>query len=368
MDIGSIPHTGCRTGTEVWAGAIFGAAMVGMVGILPCLLISTDSELLRGGQLTPTLRTMLGFACGGLLANAFSHLLPEAYRELRQFKKGELRFLGLVPVKPQEPHGFNEFTYVGLWAILGILAFVVLEKLVHAYGDSSGEEDGEATNAGADRRMTETTVPSPVQDAGSGEKQIRCNDASIASTKLKKTSLVTPKASDETVQRRVSLSKIMPMALKVDPAGYLNLIVNSMDNFTHGLAVAGSFCVSNWAGITTTVAIVIHEIPHELGDYAILIRSGFDTRQAIISQLFTSAGGICGAVFGLLCASAEREAIWILPFAAGGFVYIALVSLIPDMYSQETPGFSWWRDVIHVGGGMALVTTTQLIENHYESH
>lgn len=77
---------------------------------------------------------------------------------------------------------------------------------------------------------------------------------------------------------------------------------------------------------------------------------------------------ICGAVFGLLCASAEREAIWILPFAAGGFVYIALVSLIPDMYSQETPGFSWWRDVIHVGGGMALVTTTQLIENHYESH
>lgn len=111
----------------MWAGAIFGAAMVGMVGILPCLLISTDSELLRGGQLTPTLRTMLGFACGGyycataaprrhpvhfsvvdrLLANAFSHLLPEAYRELRQFKKGELRFLGLVPVKPQEPHGFN---------------------------------------------------------------------------------------------------------------------------------------------------------------------------------------------------------------------------------------------------------------------
>lgn len=91
----------------------------------------------------------------------------------------------------------------------------MLEKLVHAYGDSSGEEDGEATNAGEDRRMTETTVPSPVQDAGSGEKQIRCNDASIASTKSKKTCLVTPKASDETVQRRVSLSKIMPMALKV---------------------------------------------------------------------------------------------------------------------------------------------------------
>ena len=78
---------------------------------------------------------------------------------------------------------------------------------------------------------------------------------------------------------------------KVDPAGYVNLIVNSMDNFTHGLAVAGSFCVSNWAGITTTAAIVIHEIPHEIGDYAILIRSGFDTRQAIMSQLLTSAGG-----------------------------------------------------------------------------
>jgi zinc transporter 13 len=75
---------------------------------------------------------------------------------------------------------------------------------------------------------------------------------------------------------------------------------------------------------------------------------------------------ICGALFGLVCASAEREAIWILPFASGGFIYIALVSLIPDMYSQETPGFSAWRDVLHVAGGMMLVSLTQVVENHYE--
>ena len=78
--------------------------------------------------------------------------------------------------------------------------------------------------------------------------------------------------------------------------------------------------MSNWAGITTTAAIVIHEVPHEIGDYAILIRSGFDTRQAIMSQLLTSAGGICGAVFALSCVSAERDSIWILPFASGGFM------------------------------------------------
>lgn len=69
---------------------------------------------------------------------------------------------------------------------------------------------------------------------------------------------------------------------------------------------------------------------------------------------------ICGAVFGLLCAKAERTSIWILPFTAGGFMYIALVSLIPDMDKEETPGYSSWRDVCNIAGGIVLVGSTQL--------
>lgn len=59
--------------------------------------------------------------------------------------------------------------------------------------------------------------------------------------------------------------------------GYLNLLANGIDNFTHGLAVAGSFLVSTRVGLLTTAAILLHEIPHEVADFAILLRAGMCT-------------------------------------------------------------------------------------------
>lgn len=78
-------------------------------------------------------------------------------------------------------------------------------------------------------------------------------------------------------------------------SGYLNLVANCVDNFTHGLAVGGSFLVSFRLGALTTFAILIHEIPHEIGDFAILLKSGFNRWDAAKAQMMTATGGICGA-------------------------------------------------------------------------
>ena len=72
-------------------------------------------------------------------------------------------------------------------------------------------------------------------------------------------------------------------------------MANCVDNFTHGLAVGGSFLVSFRLGALTTFAILIHEIPHEIGDFAILLKSGFNRWDAAKAQLMTAAGGMCGA-------------------------------------------------------------------------
>lgn len=87
--------------------------------------------------------------------------------------------------------------------------------------------------------------------------------------------------------------------------GYLNLIANIIDNFTHGLAVGGSFLVSLRLGILTTFAILIHEIPHEVGDFAILLRSGFNRWDAARAQLLTASGGIFGAMAAVLFSGGE---------------------------------------------------------------
>ena len=73
-------------------------------------------------------------------------------------------------------------------------------------------------------------------------------------------------------------------------------MANSFDNFTHGLAVGGSFLVSFPHGVLTTLAILFHEIPHEVGDFAILLRSGFSRWDAARAQLVTASTGIIGAL------------------------------------------------------------------------
>lgn len=122
----------------------------------------------------------------------------------------------------------------------------------------------------------------------------------------------------------------------VDITGYLNLLANGFDNFTHGVSVGASFLVSIKMGILTTLAIAIHEIPHEIADYVILIRSGFSCWNAFRAQLSISLITILGSVTVIYLDSASSTdslsyTLWILPLTAGGFLYISLTSLLPEL-------------------------------------
>ncbi|CAM6006555.1 unnamed protein product [Sphagnum balticum] len=80
-------------------------------------------------------------------------------------------------------------------------------------------------------------------------------------------------------------------------AAIMNLIANLVDNFTHGLAVTSSFFISVQFGLLTTLAILLHEIPHEISDFAILLRADFDRWSAVKAQLMTASGGVFGGVW-----------------------------------------------------------------------
>ena len=108
---------------------------------------------------------------------------------------------------------------------------------------------------------------------------------------------IKPVTKQEKSQQRTSEKKDKPKHI----SGYLNLMANCIDNFTHGLAVGGSFLISFRLGALTTFAILVHEIPHEVGDFAILLRSGFNRWDAARAQLLTATGGIFGALVAVLC-------------------------------------------------------------------
>lgn len=124
-----------------------------------------------------------------------------------------------------------------------------------------------------------------------------------------------------------------------DSSGYLNLIANGFDNFTHGLAIGASFLISSKVALLTTFVIFIHEIPHEICDYAILVNSGFSRWGAVKAQSSVSLFGMLGTATSLYVKSIKTlnaSTAWILPFSAGGFLYIALVNLLPEILDQNT--------------------------------
>jgi len=116
---------------------------------------------------------------------------------------------------------------------------------------------------------------------------------------------------------------------------YMNLVGDSIHNFIDGLIMAASYVVSLPLGITTTIAIATHEIPQEIGDFAVLVYGGFSKKKAILLNFVVALTAVIGGIVGFFISSlVENIVIYILPFAAGGFIYIAATDLVPEIRKE----------------------------------
>ena len=119
---------------------------------------------------------------------------------------------------------------------------------------------------------------------------------------------------------------------------YMNLLGDGVHNFIDGLIIGGSYLVSIPVGIATTVAVTLHEIPQEIGDFGVLVYGGFSKSRAILFNLATALTAILGTLVALsLGGLAQNFTPFIIPFAAGNFIYIAGSDLIPELRREE-PG------------------------------
>jgi len=147
---------------------------------------------------------------------------------------------------------------------------------------------------------------------------------------------------------------------EIKVAGFLNLAADCFHNFTDGLAIGASFLAGDTIGIVTTGTILLHEVPHEIGDYAILIQSGVSPQRAIMLQLLTAVGALTGCVVSLvLGGSVAIASKLILPFTAGGFIYIATVSVIPELLEGATFRQSIMEVIALLLGVAMMVLITQ---------
>ncbi|MCX8175221.1 MAG: ZIP family metal transporter [Candidatus Micrarchaeota archaeon] len=123
----------------------------------------------------------------------------------------------------------------------------------------------------------------------------------------------------------------------IHPMGALALFGDALHNFFDGVAIAAAFVLDPALGITTTLAIAMHEIPQEIGDFGLLLYSGFSRSKALLfnllSALFALAGGLIFYYFSGFSDWIEGYAI---AFSGGMFIYIAAVDLLPEIHKEKT--------------------------------
>lgn len=287
-----------------------------------------------------SLNVMVAFAVGGLLGDTLFHLLPEIF--LGEVPEGGVK---AVIVEP------NKNLLLGVAIMVGFVVFVAMDKGLrigtggdgHSHSHDSGKKEVEQEKA----------------NGHVGTSSSSANTLNIDSTLRQR------KASDTKSSSTSTTSSTTPEKPPIKLSAYLNLIADFTHNITDGLALSSSFYASPTLGATTTLAVFCHEIPHEVGDFALLIQGGMDKRTAMGLQFLTALGAVLGTFIGVAVqefggsgnslsggvGGMGNAGLWgtslgwgdlLLPFTAGTFLYVGTVGVIPEML--ET-GPDRWREL-----------------------
>ena len=154
-------------------------------------------------------------------------------------------------------------------------------------------------------------------------------------------------------------SKLVVSSKKKNSVAILSIIADYTHNFTDGLAIVAAFMISDRMGFLQSCAIFFHEIPHEIGDFAILIENGVSIKNAVFIQFLTALGCVFGTLIGYW--AGNNQAIgydWIIPFTSGGFIYISCVQVLPVLNEKK---FGNKQSILHVIGFLAGVGLMHMI-------
>lgn len=302
--------------TALWTYSIASTILISIAPYAILWLIPVDG---RSERQAATLKVLLSFASGGLLGDAFLHLIPHA-----QMASGE------DPHAHSHSHGHSHGSgephshdlSVGLWTLAGLCTFLCVEKFVRIMRGGEGGHGHSHAH---------------VAPAKSGKD----SDQEDEKKKAKKEKKGKDEGGKGEEKKEKGGGEEVDVVGDMKVTGWLNLAADACHNFTDGLAIGASYLAGTSVGIVTTITVLVHEVPHEIGDFAILIQSGCSKRRAMALQLVTAVAAMLGTLVSLYShdpsgVAAAAGASWVLPFTAGGFIYIATVSVLPELLADSS--------------------------------
>ncbi|XP_075214840.1 zinc/iron regulated transporter-related protein 71B isoform X2 [Lycorma delicatula] len=261
----------------VWLSASVSVIIISLVGLLGVCMV----PLLQRTFFNELVSFLVALAVGTLCGDSFLHLLPHAF----EIKENE---------------NINMVTLRAGTVFLAFLIFFLIETVL---SNRNKEADNEH-----------------IENDGANKTDFQLQEKSALNT--------FHSHSHSPVKHSDSMSSVALMVIMGD----------GLHNLTDGLAIGAAFSGDLIAGFTTAIAVFTHELPHELGDFAVLLQSGMSVNQAVFYNIVSSILSIIGMAVGLLVGKYSSASQWVYSVTAGVFLYIALVNLVPEMKRPDNGG------------------------------
>ncbi|XP_048238232.1 zinc transporter ZIP10-like [Haliotis rufescens] len=352
-------HHFYQTPIKVWGFSILAVLLISLVGLGSVVII----PIMRSVFYNYVLQFLVAVAVGALTGDALLHLLPHAMSGDVHDNHEET---------DEDDHHSDHVDYhsnavwMGLCGMGGVITFFTMERLLRIFMERKAKmKERKAKSVPYPQSPDNAAVDCVVgvklsahEDPDYQEceemmfnvyRERRLPLGACASSLLSIAAVSHPNISASRCEAQPlseaqsdkghghsHLTNELPSS--VATIAWMVILGDGIHNFSDGLALGAAFANSITGGISTTIAIFCHELPHEIGDFAVLLQAGMSVKQALVYNCVSSVLCFLGMIFGVALGNVGEASLWIFACIAGTFLYIALVDMLPELCVQPTKG------------------------------
>lgn len=259
-------------------------------------------------------------------------------------------------------HGYKEREAVWICgcAFLAAVMMYTIETLLPLVGGGHGHSHGHEHDHGHDHTI------SPKPETPSDVCRVAVDRSTCGSCEDIENDLeISKKNNEENIMVKDTTIVVRPW---LTPVAFMVIIGDGLHNLTDGMAIGAAFGVDPVTGMATALAVLCHELPHELGDFALLLQTGVSLRRAIMLNIVSSVLSFIGMVVGLLIVNVDADFVrWIYAGTAGTFLYIAFADLVPELGRTKVSGKVLFIQVFGIVLGGIIMLLIALYEENLKA-
>ncbi|XWS34374.1 hypothetical protein CRYUN_Cryun21dG0033500 [Craigia yunnanensis] len=368
------------SGLGLWLHALGCSLLVSLASLI-CLII-LPVIFTQGKPSKAIVDSLALFGAGAMLGDAFLHQLPHAFGGEHSHSHDDHvdhTHHAHTGHDHKHAHSLNDLS-VGLSILAGIVLFLLVEKVVRYVEENSGGASGWSHGHHHHHHKSNKKLKNDDDDVHDKSSQslgdisddsLNGDNATQHEIRKRKSSAGTSDDKPDIVPADGSANSVKTLVQKEtaqSPSnlvfGYLNLFSDGVHNFTDGMALGSAFLLyGSVGGWSRTLFLLAHEIPQEVGDFGILVRSGFSVSKALFFNFLSALVALAGTIVALLLGQDPGQSSLIEGFTAGGFIYIAVAGVLAEMNNNSNTTLkSTAVQLISLTFGMAVALCISLVE------